>query len=72
LLLTERILHDADPQLSVAEAVTITGIILWFGGHNTLGLAAVAPTTGGVLSCTLTVAWHWLDKPPGSIAVSVT
>lgn len=48
LLLTAVILQTgAAPQLSDAEADTITGIILWFGGQRTFGLAVTLLIVGG-------------------------
>ena len=72
LVLTEMILQETAPQLSVDAIATLTGTILWFGGHKLFGLAVTELMTGGVLSTTVTVAAHWLDTPRLFVTVRVT
>jgi hypothetical protein len=67
LLLTEVIWHTGVPsQKSDTDAETITGTILWFGGHKTLGLAATLWMLGGVVSTTVTVPWQESESKPSS------
>ena len=42
-------------ELSDAETLSVTDTILWFGGHNTLGVAMIFSMVGGVISLTVTV-----------------
>ena len=73
LLATDVILQTgAAVQLSEVVAETVTGTILWFGGHRVLGLAVTLVMVGGVVSTTVTVAEQEADAPLLSVAVRVT
>lgn len=70
LLLTAVILQTgAASQMSDADTATVTGVILWFGGHRTFGLAATAEITGAVVSRTVTLELQELEFPDPSVAL---
>src|SRR5438132_10158893 len=54
LLVTEMILHRARWQLSIAEALNVTGCIRWFGGQSTSGSATMPRINGNSQSRTIT------------------
>jgi hypothetical protein len=71
LLTVVMLQRGAVSQLSVADAVTTTGIILLFGGHRTFGVAPTFFTTGGVVSATWMFCRQLLKLPHPSVAVQV-
>src|SRR5207249_5688202 len=60
------------PQLSVAVAVTTTGIILWFGGQRTSGDAVTLVMTGPSTSLTVTLNVQPAVALAPSVAVQLT
>src|SRR5262249_20561810 len=58
--------------MSETSTVSVTGTILWLGGHSELGEAATLWMTGGVVSTTVTVVVAVVTLPEPSLAVNVT
>src|SRR5438045_215255 len=46
--------------------------ILWFGGHNTLGLALMLESTGGVVSTTVIIVEQDVELVALSVTVTAT
>src|SRR5688572_8680273 len=57
---------------SVARATIRTACIRLLGGQSRFGVASSAPTTGGVVSCTVTVVVAVPTFPVASVALKVT
>src|SRR5687768_218861 len=71
LLVIEVSAYVAPGQLSVTTTLASMLASLWFGGHRLVGVTETE-ISGGVLSITVTIAWHSSDSPSRSVTVSVT
>jgi hypothetical protein len=67
LLLTETILHETAPQPPEVLALTVTGIILWFGGQTAFGLALAAVIVGGEHGTASVIFATKASKPPPKV-----
>src|SRR5262249_22987727 len=58
--------------MSETSTVSVTGTLLWVGGHREVGEGVRLWMTGGVVSTTVTVVVAVVTLPEPSLAVNVT